>query len=173
MGLAMRGKAGVRSGMLWGGEPGRRASPRPLVPETGPAGHGVCLLQGTITRPVTDPRVWAALKLVGADLANGVSVGGVASRLGLSRSRLQHILRAQTGTNFRLIVRSTKLARACELLGNPRLRVKEVAAQCGYANTSSLTREFKRVLTLPPSPPQGTAVARRGNKQHVRQRELC
>jgi AraC-like DNA-binding protein len=99
----------------------------------------------------TDPRIQAAIRSVGDALETGVRVDDLAARLGLSRSRFEHLFKMQTGTTFRRYVRRTRLARAKALLQDPRLRVKEVASRCGYANTSSLTRAFERECGISPS----------------------
>ena len=93
----------------------------------------------------------AAIRSVGDALETGVRMGELAARLGLSRSRFEHLFKAQTGATFRRYVRTTRLTRAKALLQDPCLRVKEVAWRCGYANTSSLTRGFEREYGLSPS----------------------
>jgi len=98
----------------------------------------------------------AAIRSVGDALETGVRVGDLAARLGLSRSRFEHLFKVQTGTTFRRYVRTTRLARARVLLQDPRLRVKEVASRCGYANTSSLTRGFECEYGLSPSAYRGS-----------------
>ena len=42
------------------------------------------------------------------------------------------------------------MSRACELLTSRKLAVKEVAAQCGFADQSHLTRDFT-TLGVPPA----------------------
>lgn len=83
-------------------------------------------------------------------------MGELAARLGLSRSRLEHLFKAQTSTTLRRYIRATRQTRAKALLQDPRLRVKEVASRCGYANTSSLTRGFECEYGISPSAYRGS-----------------
>ena len=100
---------------------------------------------------ITDARIKAALILIGNSIAGGVNASGIASSVGLSRSRFEHLFKAQTGSSFRVAVKAMRLATARTLLADPRLRIKEVAGQCGYAATSHLSREFKREFGITPS----------------------
>ena len=72
--------------------------------------------QDDISEAFTDRRVRAALAFMESGLASGLSVSVVASRVGLSRSRFEHIFKAQTGGTFREVVRVMRLARARKLL---------------------------------------------------------
>lgn len=96
-----------------------------------------------------DYRIEAALELIRTNL--GASASAIASHLGLSRSRFEHLFKAETGTTFRAHLRQIRLSTALHLLLNSRLRVKEISAQCGYASTSNLSREFKREFGVTPS----------------------
>ena len=100
---------------------------------------------------VTDRRIEAAIALIESELEKGVRVTDLATRLGLSRSRLEHLFKAQVGTTIRNYIQAMRVARAEALLPDLRLRVKEVASRCGYASASSLTHEFEREAGLSPS----------------------
>jgi len=100
---------------------------------------------------VADFRIRDALVLIGTELAGGVSATAIASRVGLSRSRFEHLFRSETGTTFRNYRRQIRLSTALQLLANSSLSVKEISAEWGYAHTSNLTREFKREFGLTPS----------------------
>ena len=100
---------------------------------------------------VRDARIAASMNLVDRALEKGVPASDVAAKFALSRSRFVHLFRAQTGLSFRQYVRAARLARAKLLLLDMRLRVEEVAWQCGYARTSNLDREFEREFGLSPS----------------------
>ncbi|HEV2248221.1 MAG TPA: AraC family transcriptional regulator [Terriglobia bacterium] len=110
-----------------------------------------------------DSRLRLALQFVTAHCAEHLTVSLVARQLGLSCSRFEHLFRQETGTTFRRGLREIRVRRAAALLADPRLRVKEVAAHCGYDRTCDLTRAFKAVLGLSPSQ-RRDAVARQANK---------
>jgi AraC family transcriptional regulator of arabinose operon len=96
-------------------------------------------------------RIEAALQEVARGHAQRLTEDALAARLGLSRSRFAHLFREQTRSSFRRRLREIELTKAKVLLGDPGLRVKEIASKCGYATTSDLTRAFKKKFGLPPS----------------------
>jgi transcriptional regulator GlxA family with amidase domain len=106
---------------------------------------------GVDFKGVTDTRIRAALGLIGTSLRARVNASAIALRIGLSRSRFEHLFKAQTGTTFRDYLRSVRLSTAQQLLADPCMRIKEVSAQCGYAATAHLSREFKRQFGITPS----------------------
>jgi transcriptional regulator GlxA family with amidase domain len=98
-----------------------------------------------------DPRIQAVLGAVRFNPAAPLRVSGVASRVGLSRSRFQHLFRAETGLPFTAALRRLRLARATSLLGDWTLRIKEVATLCGYSTTASFSKGFRRRFGRAPS----------------------
>lgn len=98
-----------------------------------------------------DPRICSALTIVRQSTDRHVTVTDVASAVGLSDSRFEHLLRQETGSTFRELPLDVRLSEAISLAADPRLRVKEVAARCGYASTPCLTRAFKREFGVTPS----------------------
>ena len=56
---------------------------------------------GVDFKGVTDTRIRDALGLIGTSLRAGVNAPAIASRVGLSRSRFEHLFKTQTGTTFR------------------------------------------------------------------------
>jgi transcriptional regulator GlxA family with amidase domain len=115
------------------------------------ASVSIAFAQTTSLPGVTDRRIEAVIALIENGLATGVNVSKLGASVGLSRFRLEHLFKAQVGTPIRVYVEAMRVAKAKALLPDLRLRVKEVAARCGYASSSSLTREFERKLGLSPS----------------------
>jgi transcriptional regulator GlxA family with amidase domain len=98
-----------------------------------------------------DPRIKAALELLDSACGSHLAAADVAGYLGLSRSRFMHLFKRETGTTFRRKLRQVRLAKAAGLLVDLRLRVKEIAFECGYAATPDLTRAFGREFGVSPS----------------------
>ena len=134
-------------------EPTRCASPpgRNANRPDRPPRSTIAFPRTTSVPGVKDRRIEAVVALIENRLERGVSVSELAAGVGLSRSRLEHMFRGQVGSSIRTYVEAVRLARAEGLLRDLRLSVKEIATRCGYASTSSLTREFKRRLGLSPS----------------------
>jgi AraC family transcriptional regulator of arabinose operon len=98
-----------------------------------------------------DPRVADALRFPRANCHNTVTVGQMALRAGLSRSRFAHLFRQQTGETFRASLGGLRLAKAAVLLGDCTLRMKEIATMCGYADSHSFGKAFRNRFGLMPS----------------------
>jgi transcriptional regulator GlxA family with amidase domain len=90
-----------------------------------------------------DPRVQVGIRLVEESRACGVTVTALAGRVGLSRSRFEHLFRTETGLTAKDFVRRTRLTAAKDLLGNWTLSVKQVAAKVGYRYCPDFCRDFR------------------------------
>lgn len=72
-----------------------------------------------------------------------VQLDEVAQRFGLShRTVLRKI--AESGSTLRQISIDRRMARACELLGDPSTKISDVSSAAGYSDPSSFVRAFKR-----------------------------
>nr|WP_247712588.1 AraC family transcriptional regulator [Qipengyuania xiapuensis] len=72
-----------------------------------------------------------------------VQLDEVAQQFGLSpRTVLRKI--AESGSTLRQISIDRRMARACELLGDPSIKVSDVSSAAGYSDPSSFVRAFKR-----------------------------
>jgi len=98
-----------------------------------------------------DARVLAVLETVARELEKPQSVKHLAARLRLSPSRFEHIFKKEVGEGFKAFLRAARMARAKDLLEDPTLRVKEVAAAVGYADASDFTRDFRKQYGRCPS----------------------
>lgn len=101
--------------------------------------------------PTTDPRIADAFEYLRANCRNAVTEEQIALRAGLSRSRFAHLFRQQTGESFRASLGEFRLAKAAFLLTDCTLRIKEIAAVCGYADSHSFDAAFRRRFGLTPS----------------------
>ena len=97
-----------------------------------------------------DLRIASTLGAIEHDLARRVCVGEAAAQAGLSRSRFEHLFKQQTGQTFTCYLRRLRMEKAKCLLAGPSLRIKEVAAQCGYSSARSFTLDFKKVTGVLP-----------------------
>jgi transcriptional regulator GlxA family with amidase domain len=98
-----------------------------------------------------DPRIQGILEAMGSYCGEPLTVHGMAARLGLSRSRLEHLFREQTGLPFRATLLDFRLAKAATLLADWSRRIKEIASLCGYSSTASFTKAFRRQFGKSPS----------------------
>lgn len=83
-------------------------------------------------------------------LAASLSLDELAGVAGMSRFRFARRFRSSTGTTPHEYVLRARVGRACVLLERTDTPLYEVAARCGFADQSHLTREFrKRTGTTP------------------------
>jgi AraC-like DNA-binding protein len=90
------------------------------------------------------PLVDAALGYLEKNMQRPLFVADVARELRVSASHLTRIFQAQLGESpIQALVRM-RLARAREMLRDPRWNVQEIAVACGYESLSFFTRVFGR-----------------------------
>lgn len=77
------------------------------------------------------------------------SLETVAARLHCSPRTLIRRLRA-LNTSYHEVVDKVKKQRACELLGNEHLRIRDIADALGYGDAGGFVRSFKRCLGVTP-----------------------
>lgn len=113
-----------------------------------------CALYGVRTAPPPDVRVCEVLRLVAENPA--CRVGEIAARLGHSREHIERMLKSQLGVSIIDVILVRRLQRAVLLLQSPRVQVKEVAHDLGYAHPENFIRMFTRHVGCPPSDRQNT-----------------
>jgi len=75
----------------------------------------------------------------------------MAEACGLKRTRFTQSVHTLCGeTPFQFLNRA-RLRRACELLGDPRLSITEVAFDCGFASSQYFANQFRRQYKMSPS----------------------
>lgn len=77
------------------------------------------------------------------------SLESVAARLHCSPRTLIRRLKALS-TSYHEVVDKVKKQRACELLGNEQLRIREIADALGFGDAGGFVRSFKRCLGVTP-----------------------
>lgn len=98
---------------------------------------------GVLKDAAVDGRIRLALAFMEAHCGEHLTVPLVAREVGLGRSHFEHLFKSHTGTTFRHEMREIRIAKGLALLADPRLRIKEVAAECGYALTRDFSRAFR------------------------------
>jgi two-component system response regulator YesN len=80
-----------------------------------------------------------------------LSLDDVAGELQVSPGHLSRVLKVSTGTSFVDALARVRVRKAAILLGDPAVRVYEVADRVGYASQHYFSRAFRRVLGVAPS----------------------
>ncbi len=92
-----------------------------------------------------------AKELMRASLNEELTLSLLAAECGLSARHFARAFRASTGMPPHRWLVMRRAERAKELLGKPALSVADVAATCGFADQSHLTRVFKAIFGVTPA----------------------
>jgi AraC family transcriptional regulator len=98
-----------------------------------------------------DWRLRNAIDYLEAHLADDIGLDDVAAVVGLSAAHLADLFRQGTGEPPHRWLMSRRLARACELLANPTLRITDIAHRCGFASSQHLAAVTRRRLATTPT----------------------
>lgn len=96
-----------------------------------------------------DQRVIKLIQIV--ETTPRVGMQQLSRELCLSKSRIEHLFKAQTGMALKTYLVAQRLAHAATLLLSDGHSVKDVAYLTGYAHTGSLTRAFRSARGLTPT----------------------
>ena len=80
-----------------------------------------------------------------------IATSELANMVGLSVSRLERLFRSVLNLSPQQMLQKIRLEKAIKLLKTPNKSVIEIAIQCGYADHSAFSRQFKQLTGLSPS----------------------
>lgn len=80
-----------------------------------------------------------------------LTVEEVAAKLNISPGYLSKVFKKRTGQTFYDYLSFIRMREALELLGNPTLRIQEVADRVGYADQRSFSQRFRQIVGCTPS----------------------
>lgn len=106
-----------------------------------------------------DERVLRAIEVIHARLDEPLTLGEVASEVGLSEGRLRHLFVAETGTAFRSFVLWSRLNRAIQT-GFESGNWTEAAYAANFADSAHLSRTCRRMFGFAPSSMRSRNLAR-------------
>jgi AraC family transcriptional regulator len=98
-----------------------------------------------------DRRLHQVVEYIGENLADDVSLETLARIAGLSPNYFLAAFRQATGQTPHRYVTELRVARACELLHDPRRPITEVSLAVGFSSQSHLTEVFRRTMKTTPA----------------------
>src|SRR5262249_26018723 len=121
-------------------------------------GEFLCALSALLparTRPQGElglrrARLDKAISLMRERLADRISNRDLERASGLGSTQLNALFHELTGYSPMEYLRRLRVAVARELLSNPELSIKEIAAQTGFSEPNHFSRVFARVDGVPP-----------------------
>jgi len=110
----------------------------------------VTLVSDARATPELDPRVRGVLDALRVAPDRRASIAQVAGAVSLSAGRLAHLFKQEVGVPIRRYLLWLRLGDALSEMSTGR-SLTEAAHAAGFADSSHLTRTFRRMLGLPPS----------------------
>jgi len=98
-----------------------------------------------------DIRVKSAIALMESNLKRGLKPNHLSRSVHLSRSRLRHLFKDETGLSPLQYLNYLKMKRAKELLESSFLSIKEILIEINLNSSSRFALNFKRAYGLTPS----------------------
>lgn len=103
------------------------------------------------TAPMADNRVKRALLLMERMIETPVSLGFIASHVGMSVRQLERLFKQECGITPSAAYVRMRLAHSLTLLRSSRAPVSEIALRCGYVNRSHFAQNFRQAFGESPS----------------------
>lgn len=108
-----------------------------------------------------DAYVHQSIEFIHTHYGEDISVTGLARTLGLDRKYLSAVFKRSTGLPPQQYLLQYRMDKACELLGDGRYTVGEVARSVGYRDALLFSRMFKKTKGVPPKAYRGKEEAGR------------
>jgi AraC family transcriptional regulator of arabinose operon len=98
-----------------------------------------------------DRRIQIVVSLMNRNLSHSLNTTEAAELVNLSRSRLRHLFKAETGKTFAECLMQKRMERAQMLLEDTCLSVKQIMNQVGIADDSHFAHAFRKEYGAAPS----------------------
>jgi AraC-type DNA-binding domain-containing proteins len=110
--------------------------------------------QKNITNPKsyksTELYLEKSIEFIENNYSNNVKINDIASYIGINRSYLTNIFKKNINASPQEFLVNYKIDKACELLNNPDLPIKVIAASVGYTDPLTFSKIFKKVTGVNP-----------------------
>lgn len=126
-------------------------SKAPLVDDTGEC-QGVAVLSIDLDAQMTSGHAGlaAAIAAIRADVAHPWRLAELGEIADLSPKQLQRLSRRTLGISPQQLIQRLRLEEAVRLATTTRMTFGDIAAECGFYDQASFTKQFGRVLGLTP-----------------------
>ncbi|WP_062562822.1 GlxA family transcriptional regulator [Paracoccus aminovorans] len=104
---------------------------------------------------VQNPKVLSVIELMEANLAEPLSLAGLAAHVGLSRRQIERLFDREMGRSPARYYLEIRLDRARHLLMQSSLPVIEVAVACGFVSASHFAKCYRELYALSPHEERG------------------
>lgn len=104
----------------------------------------------SVLRNDSSRKLDAMLDYIDANLAQHLTLEGLADRARVSRAHFARRFRAVTGLSPHRYITLRRIEKARELLGNPRLEINRIALDLGFGDQSHFTQVFRAATGITP-----------------------
>ncbi len=94
--------------------------------------------------------MYRVMQYVQIHSAENLTLDSVAKAMGVGRSHLSHLFSQKLKINFRKFLNTTRIEKACLLLQDRELSIKEVCYECGFESTRTFHRVFLEEQKMTP-----------------------
>lgn len=91
------------------------------------------------------------MKIIEQEYRKDISLEYIAEKVHLSPAYLSYIYKQETGTNIIKKLADYRMTKAKELLVDSRMKIADIAKECGYSNPSYFNRLFKNMYGMTPT----------------------
>ncbi|WP_029067198.1 GH39 family glycosyl hydrolase [Lachnobacterium bovis] len=98
----------------------------------------------------TDKRMKEMMQYILANLDQELSLNDLAERMFVSPSTLSRVFKKSTGQYFADFVLEMRVKNAMNLLVHTQQNVTQIALSCGFTNSASFNRAFKKLVNMTP-----------------------
>lgn len=105
----------------------------------------------SIMRESKSRRISVICKYIEENYNKNISLGDIASQIGMSESAASHFFRKRTNRSFVSYLSDVRIGHATKMLIETSHSIAEICYMCGYTNLSNFNRMFKKAKDQTPS----------------------
>lgn len=109
------------------------------------------ILLSSVGRGTGNEKIQKALALINTGLSSKLAAKNIATECGLSTSRFIHLFKEKTGYSLTDYIVKSRLEKSKTMLSAGRLKISEIARECGYANQNYFSLAFKKYTGMNPT----------------------
>ncbi|MFL6274418.1 MAG: helix-turn-helix transcriptional regulator [Blastocatellia bacterium] len=104
-------------------------------------------------------KIQKVIEFFAANLHRQIHMAEISNVVGLSPSRLHDLFKAELGMPPMQYLKTLRMEKACVLLQDPAMKIKQVQLAIGYQDQRYFLRDFKKQFGLTPSQYRARQVA--------------
>ncbi len=99
---------------------------------------------------IYEKKMFETMRYVWDHTEEAINLGSLADRVALSPNYFATLFKQTAGCSFSEYVGHVRMEKACTLLSNTELSIREIASLCGYSDMTYFIRFFKQKIGVPP-----------------------